>query len=257
MARVQAISIGHALDVDCAGFGAVHSVFDRAVNLSMARTCGLCWVMIKQTFRSDFVWRCRISARLVCAGGLGQRASGPRGHRLAFVVDCRAALRWIPAGADKSGLGFERRLAYVATAAVARSWHESAPMARAVRAAMSRETGLGDVLAKVVGRGPGATPAGDDVLVGVLAVLTSPRSGRSGAEAAASLCRALIPLLPTTTEVSGQLLRQASRGLLGRDIHELASALQGAPSRRQLNEKVHQVIEAGATSGADTCEGLL
>jgi hypothetical protein len=57
--------------------------------------------------------------------------------------------------------------------------------------------------------------------------------------------------------VSGQLLRQATNGLFGRDIHELISALLGASPRQLLCEKVRRVIESGATSGADTCEGML
>jgi hypothetical protein len=122
---------------------------------------------------------------------------------------------------------------------------------------MNNTRALGDVLAKVVGRGPGATPSGDDVIVGALAVLTSPHSGMAGASAAEALGRSLRPLLSTTTDVSGHLLRQASNGLFCRDVHELLSALIGAPSPRELSEMVRRVIETGATSGADACEGLL
>jgi len=123
--------------------------------------------------------------------------------------------------------------------------------------AVNNKSALGDVLAKVVGRGPGATPSGDDVIVGALAVLTSPHSGMAGARAAESLGRSLLPLLPTTTDVSGHLLRQAASGLFCRDVHELVSALIGAPSPRELGEMVRRVIDMGATSGADICEGLL
>lgn len=177
------------------------------------------------------------------------------GSRL--VVDCRAAARWMPAGQDNPTRGLGQRLAVVTTAARGRSWRESAQMARDVKAALDEPALLNAALAKVVGRGPGATPSGDDVLVGILAVLTSPYSGGAGAEAAESLGRSIIPLLPTTTDVSGQLLRQATQGLFGRDIHELVSSLIGEPAPEQHRENVRRVVETGATSGADMCEGLL
>jgi hypothetical protein len=88
-------------------------------------------------------------------------------------------------------------------------------------------------------------------------VLTSPHSGAGGASAVESLGRALLPLLPTTTDVSAQLLRQAANGLFCRALHELVWALIGDPCAPQLSEQVRRVIEIGATSGADTCEGLL
>jgi len=113
------------------------------------------------------------------------------------------------------------------------------------------------VLAKVVGQGPGSTPSGDDVLVGILAVLNSPASGAAGARAAESLGRAIFPLLRTTSDVSGQLLRQAVKGLFSRDVHELVLALLGNPAPQQLRNTIQRVIETGATSGADTCMGLL
>jgi hypothetical protein len=46
-------------------------------------------------------------------------------------------------------------------------------------------------------------------------------------------------------------------GLFSRDLHELVSALFSAPTGQQLSERVRQVVETGATSGADMCEGLL
>ena len=87
-----------------------------------------------------------------------------------------------------------------------------------------RPDSLGSVLTCVVGRGPGLTPAGDDVLVGILAVLIHRRSGLAAA-AAARLAGLIPPLLPTTTYISGQLLLQAMRGLFGRAVDELLSAL--------------------------------
>jgi hypothetical protein len=183
--------------------------------------------------------------------------SGFLGIGSRLVVDCRAAPRWAPACDPKLEPGLQRRLSFVASAARDRSWPASASMAHVVGTAVNDATALGDVLATVVGRGPGATPSGDDVLIGVLAVLHSPYSGRAGAKAGETLGRSLLPLLPTTTEVSGHLLRQAANGLFSRDLHELVAALIEGPPPEELGKKVRRVIETGATSGADTCEGLL
>ena len=258
MARIQAISVGHALDVDSADFGAVQSVFDRAVNLTMR---GDLWTVLAEE-KTDLPFGIRVAlsdfqALRLRRGDLVRVRSGFLGVGDHVVVDCRAATRWIPPCEEKPEPGLERRLAVVATAACGRSWCESAPMAHAVRSAVHAPTALREVLAKVVGRGPGATPSGDDVLVGVFAVLTSSHSGLAGARLAESLGQAILPLLPTTTEISGHLLRQAANGLFGRDVLELVSALNGASSSQQLTEKVRRVIQTGASSGADTCEGLL
>jgi hypothetical protein len=258
MVHIQGISVGHALDIGLAGFGTVHSVFVHAVNLTIR---GDLWTLLAED-KTDLPFGIRLA--LSNFQTLGLRRGDVVSVRAGFVgigsrlvVDCRAACRWMPARKEKSEPGLERRLAVVARAVRGKSWHESASMARAVRSAVRDATELGDVLAKVVGRGPGATPAGDDVLVGVLAVLTSPHSGLAGARAAEMLGRVLLPVLPITTDVSGQLLRQATNGLIGRGLHELVHALIGESSPQQLSEKVRRVAEIGATSGADACEGLL
>ena len=105
-------------------------------------------------------------------------------------------------------------------------------MAYAVVSALNDPDVLDDVVFDVVGCGPGSTPAGDDVLVGILAVLTSPHSGATGSAAVQSLRRSLRPLLPTTTDISGHLLRQAADGLVGRAVHELVCALIGNAGTR-------------------------
>lgn len=196
--------------------------------------------------------------------GLGLRAGEPIqararcvhvGSRL--VVDCRAALRWSPRPPRPARPGLAHRLALVAAAARERSWAGSARMADAIKSALDDPAVLEAVLAEVVGSGPGATPAGDDVLVGILAVLRSPHSGNAGAEMADRLSQFLFPLLPGTTDISGHLLRHATAGLFGRDIHELVATLFEGASSGQMENVARRVVESGATSGADTCEGVL
>ena len=259
--RIQALSVGHALDADSAGFGIVHSVFARAVNLMMGPEL---WTLLAAD-KTDLPFGIRLATADFDV--LGLHNGEPVNVRAGFVsigsgstgrvVDCRAAPRWLPSRHVKTEPGLASRLAVVATAASDRSWHESARMAQAVRLALEVSAALGDVLGKVVGRGPGSTPSGDDVLVGILAVLNSSHSGAAGARAAESLSRAILPLLWTTSDVSAQLLRQAVKGLFSRDVHELVLALLGNPAPQQLRNTIRRVIETGATSGADTCMGLL
>ena len=174
-----------------------------------------------------------------------------------LVVDCRAAVRWVPDVSYPHAPGLIERLEVVAESVRGKSWSGSPEMARAVMSAVQAPATLRTVLAKIIGCGPGATPSGDDVIVGILAVLGSPLAGAAQRRKAGLLRRAVLPLLPTTTDLSAHLLRQAAHGLPGRDLHDLVSALIGNSSPSHLRDAVRRVIGTGATSGADTCEGLL
>jgi hypothetical protein len=258
MIPLQALSLGREVDVWRPKTGVLHSVFSRAVNLTIGADM---WTLLAAE-KADMPFGIRVAlpnfdALSLRRGNAVNVRAGYVGIGSRLVIDCRAAARWMPACQDKSERGLEQRLAVVATAARDRSWCESAQMALGVRAALAEPATLDVAVAQVVGRGPGATPSGDDVLVGILAVLTSPHSGAAGDKAAESLGRSILPLLPTTTDVSGQLLRQATHGQFGRDVHDLVSALVGDPTPDQLRENVRRLVETGATSGADMCEGLL
>jgi hypothetical protein len=261
VARLQALSLGHALDLSSPGTGAVHSVFPRAVNLEVR---GDLWTLLSAQ-RADLPFGIRVAAEGFDTLGLrcGDRVSVRSGFvgvgraSGALAIDCHAAPRWIPARQGECAHGLANRLAFVAAQAQHRAWPGSARMARAVTSALHDPTALAAALPEVVGCGPGSTPAGDDVLVGIFALLTSPHSGAAGATAACALQRALHPLLPTTTDISAHLLRQAARGLLARPVHELMSALNGSPAAAPLGYAVLAVLDMGATSGADLCVGLL
>ncbi len=60
---------------------------------------------------------------------------------------------------------------------------------------------------------------------------------------------------PRRPTLSAHLLRQAARGLFGRALHELVSAL--ADDTDLLRERIDRVLAIGATSGADACTGVL
>jgi hypothetical protein len=150
-----------------------------------------------------------------------------------------------------------QRLDVLSAVASPLAWHGSIRMACAVVSALSNPDALDDVVSSVVGCGPGCTPAGDDVLIGILAVLGSPHSGATGSAALHSLRRSLRPLLARTTDISAHLLRQAANGLVGRAVHELVFASIGNAGTSALREAVNRVVDTGATSGADMCMGLV
>ena len=133
----------------------------------------------------------------------------------------------------RHGLG--ERVAELEVAARHVAWAGSWPLADAVVGALASggRSDLDDAVRRITGRGPGLTPAGDDVLVGVFAVLTAPGAAAACEPAAARLRAALAPALPTTTEISRALLRQASHGHVSRPVWELArTVLSGsAPPR--------------------------
>jgi len=259
--ELQALSLGHALDVDSSGAGAVHSVFARALNVEIG---GGLWTLLGAE-RSDLPFGIRVASRDFDT--LGLRRGDPVNVRSGFVgigaasarlvVDCRCTPRWTPIWHAGRAPGLVERLAVIAAAARHRAWNDSSRMAHAVTTALGNPDGLTAVVADVLGRGPGSTPAGDDVLLGILAVLTSPHSGSTGAAAADSLRRSILSLLSSTTEISGHLLHQAADGLFGRAVHELRSALIGEPDPQRFRQTVARVVGTGATSGADTCVGMV
>jgi hypothetical protein len=261
MTRLQALSIGPSLNLFEPRGGFVHGVFARAANLEMSENL---WTLLVAD-GPDLPMGIRIAVRdlrplelregdqvSVKSGFIGMRSGGT-----GYVVDCRAAPQWKPVHPGRLEPGLAGRVAAVAAKIRGRSWGGSAKMAHAVRSAVEAPRAMDSVLASIIGRGPGLTPAGDDVLVGILAVLNSPHSGSAGVKLAESLGRLIVPRLPTTTYVSGQLLRQAANGLFSRVVHDTLSALIEDRPQREMAEMVRRVLETGATSGADTCEGLL
>ena len=116
---------------------------------------------------------------------------------------------------------------------------------------------LSGTVGRVVGRGPGLTPAGDDVLVGILTVLGSTAARPMGASLRARLVAALRPWLGTTGDISRQLLQQVMQGSPGRALHELGQAVVEGMDEAAMQSALERLLDSGGSSGADGCIGLI
>ena len=111
----------------------------------------------------------------------------------------------------------------------------------------------------LLGSGPGLTPQGDDVLVGVLAGLRLLRPA-VGSTWSASMLHTIAPFIEAeaprrTTSLSVSLLHHAVAGEVAAPVASLLQALTG---RGELNAAVARLRGMGATSGvAMGCGGLV
>jgi hypothetical protein len=111
-------------------------------------------------------------------------------------------------------------------------------------------------VARLLGRGPGLTPTGDDVLAGALVTLTA-----LGSPLAASLGAAVTAAAPdATTTVSAGLLRHAAAGECIPQLEELLSAIGHGtddPAAGALARAAGALLAVGHCSGAGLLHGVL
>jgi len=120
--------------------------------------------------------------------------------------------------------------------------------------ALHRDDAIGATLAAapLIGLGPGATPSGDDLLVGLLAGLTASRHATAApfGRSVGALARG------RTTTVAEAFLLHAGRGEFAERVHTaVPGLLDAAESRREA--AVSCALRWGASSGADLLLGLL
>jgi hypothetical protein len=111
-------------------------------------------------------------------------------------------------------------------------------------------------VARLLGRGPGLTPLGDDVLAAAMVCLHSLGSPAGGALAAA--VNAAAP--DATTAVSAALLRHAARGECIPQLAELLDALAAGvadPATGPLPRAAGGLLAVGHSSGAGLLHGVL
>lgn len=257
--RLHARSVGPKLDPWAPRAGSVHSVFARAINLLVGEDM---WTVLGAG-RHDAPFGVRL-ADGDSGAGFDVKPSDRVDVRAGFlrvgplIIDCRSASRWTPKPWGPLAPGIASRLAALEERALTRAWARSADLATDLRLALGRSDGeLASAVRRSVGSGPGLTPSGDDVLVGMLAVLSSVAAGPEGARLTARLRAALAPALSSTTDVSRHLLTQAARGLTARALHDLAGALVEGATEAVLRDLLQEVLDSGSTSGGDACLGLV
>lgn len=106
----------------------------------------------------------------------------------------------------------------------------------------------------IIGRGPGMTPSGDDILVGIVAGLRG--SGRL--TAATRLAHVALAQSAATTETSRYFFRHAASGRFAQVVHEALAAVapDPSPASDRVDELVRRAADWGAHSGIDLLTGL-
>jgi len=164
-------------------------------------------------------------------------------------VIVRAVREWAPARAGRgrvaaSALGEARRqLGHGSIAQV-----DSQALAELSRAAGRRATGARAAV-RLLGRGPGLTPSGDDVLAGYLV------GGHAFGLDVQHVRRAVGDRAhAATTALSAALLWHAARGECVDELAALAGALTGRGAARSATRRL---LAVGHTSGAALAAGLV
>lgn len=135
---------------------------------------------------------------------------------------------------------------------VARWWRPTRPRASSLRGrvAVSAVLALAGEATELLGRGPGLTPYGDDVLCGALVACRA-----AGTPAGAALADAVAALDADrrTTATSALLLRQAT---LGYCIDQVGHYLMALATGTRLAEARQALLSVGHSSGAGLLEGI-
>jgi hypothetical protein len=270
----------HALSADAALLervragrlrGRVHSVFERVVNI--AQEDGTLWTLAAREL-DDAPQSARVDVASWRGTGvrLGDPVLAPRGSlwvREALRLDLDAAAPWdcvLPAWPEHGGSvrdnvaslrhALAQRHAREAPGpfgqAALRTVHErTRKLAHALRA--GREQDAVVHAQALLGLGPGLTPSGDDVLVGLFAVLHLPGSPCQGWLQGGRAV--LAGAADATTAISLAALNAAAQGRVRACIvHLLHEVLHGGGASLQAAQA--RVLAIGATSGTDMAAGL-
>ena len=108
-----------------------------------------------------------------------------------------------------------------------------------------------DLVRRLLGVGPGLTPAGDDVLAGLLVGLWS------FDQRAESLQRAVLASLAGTTDLSAALLRCAARGESIPQVSLMLRAMSTSAWQGRLDDALDDLVRIGHTSGTALATGVL
>lgn len=183
--------------------------------------------------------------------GLTDLTPGSAGHRRA-----RAALESLAEGGVEDGLGWFDDLVGLAAGepyaddlgALVDGWVD----------VLGGDRPPADPPTAVLGRGPGATPTGDDIVSGVLLALDRTADGARHRRVRAAGEAVVSAASDRTTTVSTALLAQAARGRAADRIDAAIDAVLGAGDPPDGWEStVRSAADVGHTSGVDLLLGAL
>ncbi len=108
-----------------------------------------------------------------------------------------------------------------------------------------------------MGLGEGLTPAGDDLVSGILAALVwQARLEGDPASSVEQLRDRILEAVPRTNRISARLHHYASTGVLYAPAIALGTALL-AGEAQAVREPAHDLFSIGNTSGVDVATGVL
>lgn len=123
-------------------------------------------------------------------------------------------------------------------------------------AAVAGEVDLTSPATGVLGRGPGATPSGDDVVAGLVLALERSLDGERRRRVVAAADATVEAAAGRTTDVSAALLAQAARGrAAGRIQAAVGALLTPEADETELRSAVLAAAVVGHTSGVDHLVG--
>jgi hypothetical protein len=112
-------------------------------------------------------------------------------------------------------------------------------------------------VSRLVGLGPGLTPAGDDFVIGWLAGLTLAANTPARLEFLRSMCAEVRFLRDATTQVGRQHLSDACALQFSERLSDVCTAIASGAPMHTLAGRLTAQLAVGATSGADAAAGLM
>ena len=112
---------------------------------------------------------------------------------------------------------------------------------------------IAEATKQLIGLGIGLTPSGDDYLLGLLLVLN--HSEKTDSSILKAINQGILDNLDTTTRVSQTYLRAGLERCYGELLRNLLMAL--TKQLATLDNTLQALLAHGATSGQDTCTGMI
>jgi len=256
--------------------GSVHSVFGRACNITlddggMLTLLAAEFGNVPHGARLDtppgfkFDHTLRAGERIGCRGGIARFAAAGVAIRLSGARRWHAELDKLAVDFGKAPVAAAWRLTELATAQHTKAQARCGldlPNARrralAEAAAALQLQQAETAVVRLVGCGPGLTPAGDDLLVGFLAGMRATAGYCLDRQAFLTGFNAIVRAAANgTNPISRTYLEHASDGAFAEPLARLAICISEGAPQAEVEIAAQAALAVGATSGADGVQGLL